>query len=662
MKLNILFTDRGIKSWKADVIAFTVIALISIFFTFNQLNEFPCKKHSWTSCDRLAITMRYVDNNLKPLPAQTYVMNHQFPGRFNVEYNHSITAGDLPIYEYIGAVILTVANTRDHLPLRIFYLILSITGLCFLYKLIMLISENSYFVSLGLVILALSSPTFIFYETGFIAGIPALSTVFIATYFYFKGYKNDNLKLSCVGISLFTLAALARLPFSIVLIAISCVEGWQMIRKKEFSKKKWIVLGISYLVIIAAFIYSNYIGNVYGSVFLNKCLPARSFEHIIEIINAVYVKWGGEYFTYEHYMVFAIVLVLAVISMIINRGRISKVQGQYLFIVLVTLLGAVMYSLLMLTQFVDHDYYFIDTFYLPLVLLLGFLLSQMPKPKIMLGVVLLVGVSAYILPAAYRVNEIVQNNHWGTTANTRVEYTNFEDSGQLLDSLGIEKEAKILVYNSYSPNLPFILMNRCGYTVSNVSEENVLKTLKWNSDYIVVQKNMFTEMPFVYFYLENYYEKIGENRTLKVYRSSILKNKELAKLNSLVLDKHIKEFGGGLYDEIGSNTEFYDLASFDDLNIKGNGWLYVNSRLRIKMDDTLSDVFLIVKTTRNDGEELYVNTKLDEYSRNKTDEWTEIKIDSFFKIDAGAVDRVQVYIHNLGGKNFKINYFEITAY
>lgn len=661
MKNYILTSFRCPKSRYKDLIAFVIITSMSLFFTFNQLSEFPYKKHSWTNCDRLAITLRYVDNNLKPLPAESYVMNYQ--DKFSKPLDHSITAVDMPLYEYLGAIILTVADTRDPLPLRIFYLMLSVVGLYFLYKLMMLISDGNFFVSLGLTILVLSSPTFIFYQSGFVMGVPVLSTLFIGMYFYLKSYIGDDIRLFYLSIFLFMISSLVRLPFMIILIAVSCVECWQVIVHKRINNKKWMALFICYFIILASFAYNYYIREVYGSMFLSSIMPATSFAEFRNIIYIVVNRWGLEYFTYRHYIVVAILIVLSVLMMVRKGKKANIVRERCLFVVLVILLGVIMYSLLMLKQFRDHDYYFLDTFFFPGILLIGYFISHLPKPKTWAGILFFTITIAYVLPESKAVNESVQNNYWGTTENTYMTYNNYKDSDKLLDSLGIESDARILIYNSYSPNIPFILMNRRGYAVDDVSEDNVLKTLKWKSDYIVIHRNLFDEMPYVYIHLENNFEKVGENKTLLVYRNSVPKDVDIARIEDKMLGHCANTFDDyPLGFEIEKNVEFYNLGKFDSLNLNGGKFVCVKSKLRFKANDTINNAFLIVKL--NDGRvgELFSNNPLDDYICNNVGEWVDVEIESFFRCDVENVDNILIYLHNLGKNELVVDDFEVSLH
>jgi hypothetical protein len=103
----------------------------------------------------------------------------------------------------------------------------------------------------------------------------------------------------------------------------------------------------------------------------------------------------------------------------------------------------------------------------------------------------------------------------------RVEITknNFWNSNVYLDSIGIPRNAKILVIDAYTTNIPLILMNRMGYTVLKTSEDEIKKSLTWNYDYIVIQ-NCFLLSDVVKNYPDiiNCLEKINGNGKITIFK------------------------------------------------------------------------------------------------------------------------------------------------
>ena len=156
-------------------------------------------------------------------------------------------------------------------------------------------------------------------------------------------------------------------------------------------------------------------------------------------------------------------------------------------------IGCVLFTFAMLKQFPAHDYYFIDTYFLPVILLLIISISLIPSPKtiklkiIFSLAILVVGLILIIQP----INSQKQRRKTGYWDKTSTTIDNFENSSSFLDSLSIPKNSKMLVIDAVAPNIPFILMQRKGYAVMTTSRENIIESLKWDYDYIVFQNEYF---------------------------------------------------------------------------------------------------------------------------------------------------------------------------
>jgi hypothetical protein len=78
--------------------------------------------------------------------------------------------------------------------------------------------------------------------------------------------------------------------------------------------------------------------------------------------------------------------------------------------------------------------------------------------------------------------------NWDKTASLAYDYNNLDLK---LDSIGIPRNAKILVLDAVAPNIPFIRMKRKGYVVVTTSKENLQNALHFPFNYIVIQDNWF---------------------------------------------------------------------------------------------------------------------------------------------------------------------------
>jgi hypothetical protein len=118
----------------------------------------------------------------------------------------------------------------------------------------------------------------------------------------------------------------------------------------------------------------------------------------------------------------------------------------------------------MLRQFPHHDYYFIDTFLLPLsmvfLLLLHALNLDYAKPFV---TTLITFLAVIMMIKSYKVinhrNNAIKNERFCRMIQ------NFSGADKWLEKSGIDENTGILVMDVPAPNPPFILMKRKGYVV-----------------------------------------------------------------------------------------------------------------------------------------------------------------------------------------------------
>jgi len=182
-------------------------------------------------------------------------------------------------------------------------------------------------------------------------------------------------------------------------------------------------------------------------------------------------------------------------------------------------IGYFAFSLLMLKQFPAHDYYFLDSFFFPIILFLVALISYIPRVEIkysnLYSCIAIVLVSAPLIVKALDSQDT--RRHTGIWDRTTATINNFMGFEAFLDSLKIKEEARILVIDAYAPNIPFILMNRKGYAIMSTTRDNIQDALKWNYDYIIVQNDFFvSDIYAAYPEIVSKIKKIADNGKVSV--------------------------------------------------------------------------------------------------------------------------------------------------
>ncbi|MEX1188339.1 MAG: glycosyltransferase family 39 protein [Bacteroidia bacterium] len=501
-----------------NLIVLVILVLTGFFLQKSYINEFPSYIHAWAQSDRYALSQGFVNNDLNFFQPETFVYNHQFPDNWDSPSTKSISAVDFPIHDYIPAIFMKILDSKSPWIYRLYTLLYSFLGLFFLFKLSRLIT-SSFYKSILVTVFAATSPVFVYYQAGFLPTIPSLSNAIVGLYFYIKyieSRKNFDFSLSILFL---TLGALSRTTFAIPLIAVLGLELLRISKRKAELKPKIFTVILSISSILAYLLYNDYLRKTYGSIFLNHLMPANNVAEFLAIIKVVGKNWVFQYFSITHYIGFILVTLLAVVFAVFKRNIIDKKTETILFLTSIIFFGCFLFSILMIKQYQAHDYYFIDTYFLPLLLLFALGLSALPKLKMktnnVVYIIILLTFSIPLITNAHQTQkERRKTGNWDRTNST---INNFKDSENYLNSLGINDNAKILVIDAYAPNIPFLLMNRKGYVLLSTEREVIENALNWDYEYIVYQNEFFlSDIYSAYPEIISRMNRIGENGNISV--------------------------------------------------------------------------------------------------------------------------------------------------
>ncbi|MBC8047273.1 MAG: glycosyltransferase family 39 protein [Fimbriimonadaceae bacterium] len=543
--------------------ALLIIFFLGILLQYKYINIFPAQAHAWAQSDRYALSLGFVRNDLNFFKPETFVLNHQFPGGWKEPSEESITAVDFPLHDYIPAIFMKITGITSPWIFRTYILLYSFIGLYFLFMLSFLFSR-SYARSIFVTLFAATSPVFVFYQAGFLPTIPSLANAIMGIYFYSNYlYNNKNLHFNLCLLFL-TLAVLSRTTFAIPLFAILGFEFIRILKKQTVLKSKFLPVSLSISFLLSYFFYNNFLRAEYGSLFLSNLMPPANITEARSLLKLIFEKWGIKYFSQIHYVVFVLLILSSMFFIIFKRVKIEKQLLQFIFLIVIILAGCFVFAFLMLQQFPNHEYYFLDTFFLPIVLLFIILLSFIPIinkriGKIVFSILLLLACIPMIMNAVHSQSNNYNNYSLDKTAIT---IHNFSASDHYLDSLGIADSAKILVLDAHAPNIPFILMNRKGFAVMTTKEENIKNALKWNYDYIVFQNEFFlTEIFVPYPDIIKHIKKVADNGRISV-----------CTLSDNVADQTLYKFLG-----FENKTPLFKASiNFDDTTLE-NSWRNVNA-------------------------------------------------------------------------------------
>jgi hypothetical protein len=470
-----------------DLSVVFVLLTFGFLFHIKDLNEIPQYKHCWAQSDRYAIALGFINNSGDFFHPESFVFNKQFPGDFRQVWDDTITAVDFPIHDYLVSWIMRLFNSTDPWCFRLYTLLYSLTGLYYLYKFTTLFT-TSLFKSFAVLGFGIATPVFLYFQNGFLPTVPSLANCMIALFFLFRHFKFGLRKDYVIAFSFLTLAVLARLPFAILLVACICLELVLWMKMKTTDGFKWLTIVTSIGFIIGYYFYNHYLRSKYGSLFLDHIVPAPTLSDLGDYVKTTVDSWKFIYYTPVHYLVFAGAGIFFMVYWMQKR-QLPYLSKMLLLLTVIFLFGCFLYYLLMAFQFLCHDYYFLDSYYLPVLCLFFIFILHSPSFKSKhLNHMLKFGAVLVFVPAfMYSAHSL--KDYRKSFENEQTTAVNFDQSSAFLDSLTIPSTAKILVIAPDGPNNPFLHLRRKGYAVIFPNKEKLDEALKWPFDFVVLENS-----------------------------------------------------------------------------------------------------------------------------------------------------------------------------
>ncbi len=515
---NQLFHSAKIKKAVTLLLFIGLMSFFCLRFYKDNIKSFPSHVHAWAQADRYALALNFQKNGFDLFHPQTYNLSPQFPSKIPLKVEEGITQVDLPIHDYMVGIIMQLTGHNGPFVFRFYSLLWGALGFLFLFLLVLKNSQSTV-KSLSVLVFAFFSPVLIYYMDGFLPSLTSVANVFIAYYFYFAYLRSRNYGNLMIAVAFALLAGLSRTPTSLFLGAMFLQEILAMIKQKKWNGKVVAVFVIAFAVLLGYFLYNRWLAMTYGSVFLTKLLTVSSIAELKENLIFVYQSWFTSYFTIYHY----ITLLLFGFAFLIQRIRKQKLtafQKNLSIQILITVVVCTIYFMVMIRQFHSHDYYFLDSFYIPLILVFILFLDSLDlksaTSRVFTGIfIILFGYFGY----GKCRDDMAARYADDTNNRSFCEVNSFNGSKKYLDSLGVRKDATMLVIDAYSANIPMILMDRKGYALIGTNEENIREFLSKSFDYVAMQNE------FILAEVVNYYpgivdelEPIGTNGKISVFK------------------------------------------------------------------------------------------------------------------------------------------------
>jgi hypothetical protein len=370
-------------------------------------------------------------------------------------------------------------------------MICSLVGMLFLYLLGRRVT-GSKAKAIAITAFAILSPLYSLYFVSCLPSIPAVACVIAGLWAYVKHCQEERQLYWKIAIALLTLGALIRTSQAVVLIAVLSYELLRILQKETTLLNKLPAVLFSGAAIGGYLMWNTHLRTTYGSLFLPWLKPLQGWNDIA----ITWERYHHVYFSLPQLIIIGVLIVAAVVIITRSKHTSHNKNHRHLSLWLlwaIWLFGELLFFLAMGNQFVDHEYYFLDSFYLPVIFGIMLLAKPIPLPNKKAWKIATLTAMLIAGGAMYSCSDRMLEERTQGYSLAYISYQNYSGSGQWLDELGISRDARILSVASFPQNMPFILMGRKGYIVQWISDDydmsGMLSTaLEFPFDYVVTEE------------------------------------------------------------------------------------------------------------------------------------------------------------------------------
>jgi hypothetical protein len=356
--------------WKYGVILFIlVLAGISYLYGYQKITFLrPQSVHKWRQTDCASIALNYYQGGMIFFKPETH----------NLTSDHGTSGkcctSEIPILYYSVAILYKIFGYHEYIY-RIFNTLLFFLGLFFLFRLVFYLSKDIFW-SIAVTILFFTSPVLVYYGNNFLSNSSALACSIIGWYYFLKFIFEGKSRYFYISMVVFLFAAAFKITallsvFAIIGIFILELLGIKNLgEQNKFSSSK-VLYSLSIISIILVngiwIAHAHYYNLKHDCTYFSTTIfPVWNLNRveIYQVLLNIKKLWLDQYF-HRSVLIF---LAFCFLFLIYNFRKCNKVL---IFCLIVILAQTAIYFILEFWTFADHDYYTVDMFILPVLILIA---------------------------------------------------------------------------------------------------------------------------------------------------------------------------------------------------------------------------------------------------------------------------------------------------
>lgn len=464
-----------------------VLMVVSYFYNYHEIAfKRPQSIHKWRQSDCASLALNYYQNGMKFFQPETHNLTSDGGKSGNA------CTSEIPILYYSVATLYKIFGYNEAI-FRILNTLLFFLGLFYLFRLLKYLLDDGFW-ALGLSILFFTSPVLVFYGNNFLSNSSSFAFSIVGWYYFFRFYKEEKRKWFAVSVLFFLLAASFKVTAFFSLFAIGGIYLMENFRILKFKQNKKIfnrpifqllLMAAAIVLVFAWIVYARQYNQKHDCYYFSTTIfPIWEIEktEILNVLENVRKVWLRHYF---HITVLYLLLVCIPFVVLFYKKNLKILN----LILAIVFLEVVFYVLLQFWTFKDHDYYTIDMYILPVLLIIStFYILKTSFPQIFTSLIAKVVFSLFVVFNIYYAQKINTERYEGRKNNFgELEDTYFVTP--YLRELGISENDTIISIPDAS-HVSLYLMNQKGWTEYQDARFNREESIAYNRDSVSIQKSI----------------------------------------------------------------------------------------------------------------------------------------------------------------------------
>lgn len=457
-----------------------LVFLVLLFFYYNIgniLNKDIQGAHIWRQADCMAMVENY----------KQFKLPFYKPATYNLQSNHGNVVGEFPLFYFIAS-----KSTNSAFVLRLMnFMVLCLSIIAIYYIVLYFIKQQMY--ALVVAMLMCTSPLLMYYGTNFLSDATAVAFLFLAFAFYLYSTQyriNKYLSILC-----FILSVLFKASYALFIIVPLYVYYNQ--NKNQLKLKGVIKILLVLIIPTLWYVYAKYYNQINHDTYYFLSIQPIWTMSFHDIGLSIWRVFKSNFYIYFQPVFSIITILFFIYSCFKNKS--NEVLKYTIVVFVITIL----YAVLFLQKFIQHDYYYL--FFMPFILMLLIQSIVWIKNKLesknytylILFIILLVN----IYYCKQTINEMQKYSSVSSKLLSQ-EFQNF------LNQNNCTSKTIVFCADDASPNVYLYSIKRKGYTVYNVNRNQNIKDYDF---LITTNKNKLKKQVNAKSYKGIYLEAAKEN-------------------------------------------------------------------------------------------------------------------------------------------------------